>query len=752
MASVFRLDDNHVDKPNRNTYDLSYANNLTLNFGNLTPVYRQRVYPGDGIKIDPKFALRMLPQVFPVQTRQRASLKFYYVRNRNLWKDFPDFIGKTKTGLVSPYLDLDNPYYLRPSGICDYMGLPVKVYPVAGSDNKWPARQPWIRSTNGNMVYVPNSATQLYSKGLPQSKQSIETAKNIGVRFLFPTSQPSGIDNMAFRLDDWYGGEYNNDLIAAPKAAVNGLDGYTTWRATEYTKIDINLFRIPLDLRGATFNGSSARTIVILRLDDGTDVYQKLTMNSGGQIPSRVNFVTLRDKAETGEDGVDYDVESREVASVVGFMYMQDDMSNNTPLFPTELNNAYVDSSVDDIYWCDVAASDVPYASRSNPNGKRISALPFRAYQSIYNALIRNAENNPFRINGVEEYNKYIPSDDGGMSTDDDLIERFANWADDRFTTALPSPQQGNAPLVGLSGTQGAVLTIGNEDGTQQQVRLSVDSETGYVVGVDASASTASEDIISEAWNAVDYGISINDFRNVNAYQRWKENNIRRGYKYKDQISAHYGVSVRFEVLDMPEFIGGVSRDINVEQVTQTVENEYGVLGEYGGQSYIMGDGHSISHYCDEHGWIIGILSVVPMPLYHDTLSKDFIASDPFDYYFPEFGKIGPQPILNQEIAFSQSVKKGVDENTFGYQRAWYDHLERLDEVHGLYRSDFRNYLLGREFGDVPELGYSFLTVNSQDINNTFYSEDTNDKILGQLYFDVKMKRPIPLYGIPAIE
>ena len=407
----------------------------------------------------------------------------------------------------------------------------------------------------------------------------------------------------------------------------------------------------------------------------------------------------------------------------------------------------------EDICWCDVHLDDFPFASDAHPDRIRLNALLPRAFESVYNCNIRNSENNPFIVNGQPEYNKYILSDEGGAVDPGYLFTQYyCNWADDRFTTALPSPQQGNAPLIGLTGTQGATLVVGNEDGTQQRIKLQVDADTGYVLAVDASQSDANDDLISETWNAVDYGISINDFRNVNSYQRWKENNVRGGYKYRDQIQSHYGVSVRFDVLDMPEFIGGVSRDVNVQQVTATSTTEDAKLGEIAGQSYIMGDGHSIEHYCDEHGFIIGVMCVYPMPLYQDMLDKTLIKQDPFDFFFPEFSKIGYQPITKKEIAFSQSVLEQNSEEVFGYQRPWYEYLESLDELHGLYQTDFRGFILGRDLGNVPELGSDFLTLHPDDLNNTFYSDDDKDKLLGQIYHKVSMKRPLPLTGIPALE
>ena len=145
MSSIFRKDDNHFEKPNRNVFDLSFQNNLTTQMGRIIPVMCQPVVPGDSFKIDASFGLRYMPQKFPVQTRQRASIKFYYVRNRNLWKDWEDFIGKTKDGLVPPYFKFTNSFnwYLRPSSYADYLGVPIKVEVPAGSGKTLKLCKPW---------------------------------------------------------------------------------------------------------------------------------------------------------------------------------------------------------------------------------------------------------------------------------------------------------------------------------------------------------------------------------------------------------------------------------------------------------------------------------------------------------------------------------------------------------------------------------------------------------------------------------
>lgn len=748
MASIFRKDDGVVNKPNRNVFDMSHQNNLTLNLGKLVPVMVQQVYPGDSVKIDPSFGLRYMPQVFPVQTRQRASIKFYYVRYRNLWKDWMDFIGKTKTDLTMPYIEFDSesfPYYLRPSSLLDYLGAPVKVVVPYGDSRLMTLGQPWIKGND--IAYIPNS-NRIVTNILNEDT-SILTRSSIRRRLWFADAGT----NRNFLLSDIYGGiqGVSDSVLSVPTFDTlqnNPLESSTYQGAVyENENVYFHGYRHAFDV---TFPltitcASSAKVYVIFRLESGEDVAVRILNGSLNLNSANISYNMLVDDTVTIKTG-----KVKSIVGIIGCNYLG---ANRYEDFDILSHDVKISASYgDDLYWCDIAYEELPFATARNPQGFRLTALVPRAFQAVYNACIRNAENNPFIIDGKPEYNKYIYSDDGGPERAWNLLlEHNANWSDDRFTTALPSPQQGNAPLIGLTGVQGATLKLANENGDPYVLNLQVDADTGNVISV-ADTTNTPEDSLNAVLSAVEYGITINDLRNVNSLQRWLENNIRKGYKYKDQLLAHYGVNARFDVLDMPEFIGGVARDVNVSQITQTVENEYGNLGDYGGQSYVMGEGQPIEHYCDEHGVVIGIMEIKPMPLYQDTLPKYFDMNDTFDFFFPEFGRIGMQPIHNKEIAFSQSFLQDKMDGTFGYQRAWYDMVENLDSVHGLFRTDLRNFVMARDFADVPQLSPDFLTVDNDDLNNTFYSDDDKDKIIGQVYFHMSMKRPVPLTGIPAIE
>ena len=211
----------------------------------------------------------------------------------------------------------------------------------------------------------------------------------------------------------------------------------------------------------------------------------------------------------------------------------------------------------------------------------------------------------------------------------------------------------------------------------------------------------------------------------------------------------------------MPEFIGGTSIDILPSTITQTsADSASNPLGSYAGQLYGSGSSkHPIQHYCDEHGYIIGIMSVVPVPNYSQLMPKHFWKTDSLDYFSPEFGHIGLQPIYSNEVApnqLAQDSTVNVDTDVFGYQRAWYDYLQRVDEVHGQFRTTLRNYVMNRVFDSKPELGPDFTIIDPKHLNDVFTVQSVDgeviDKIQGQIYFNISSKRPIPMFGVPRLE
>ena len=88
----------------------------------------------------------------------------------------------------------------------------------------------------------------------------------------------------------------------------------------------------------------------------------------------------------------------------------------------------------------------------------------------------------------------------------------------------------------------------------------------------------------------------------------------------------------------------------------------------------------------------------------------------------------------------------------FGYQRPWYEYVQKRDTAHGLFRTELRNFIMNRVFAGVPELGADFTTVDEKSVNDVFSVTEISDKILGQIYFDCTVKLPISRVVVPRLE
>lgn len=786
--NIFSLFQGYVPKPKRNVFDLSFNNNFTTKFGQLTPVLCKEVIPGDSIKIDTAAGLRLMPMAFPVQTPMKAYVHYFYVRNRAIWKDWQDFITGTKKDLVPPYIafgdssqavqkfngseDERKKEFFKVGGNADYFGIPVSVY---GSESNSDVTTLNVGSVSNNVITDTSNVTVKYNPftfhaWVDYNFLPYETWKaRSGTTSLF-TNDVTNITSIVNSLRDRVVGttafgaftNSNPNLLPNPWDATKRLN-------TDVSSIDEVRF-VPWQYLGRydyrfvslsqqiTFSFSSSSStsyqpVILVVRENSTGIIQSV-FGSTYRVNTTDNVSSVSVPAPIIDEG--YSVE------IYTLFYFNGTVSNGSSNKSIDFHFALTDTS-SIVVNIGANQSDVEISNIGDMDSTpfdsdiRLSALPFRAYECIYNSYYRNMQNNPYILNGETEYNKFVPSKEGGADYNYYPLHQ-RNWEYDFMTSAVPSPQFGIAPLVGITMTGAA--TFADEDGNTYYAQAELDSD-GTITGWSTHSSNMPAGTLRMLMDSVGTGISINDLRNVNSFQRFLENSLRVGLKYRDQIKGHYGVEVRYDELDMPEFIGGMSLDVNVNQVTQTadVQDSSYPLAGFAGQGGAFGSSnHSVTKYCDEHGFIIGILSVVPVPVYSQLLPKFFLKNEQLDYFFPEFGHIGYQPILQKEVSPLQSFYTGGDLNkVFGYQRAWYDYIASTDEVHGQFRTTLRDFVMNRTFENEPLLNEDFLLVDPEQVNDVFLSTESgeyspeSDKILGQLYFKITKKSPIPKLGIPRL-
>lgn len=390
-----------------------------------------------------------------------------------------------------------------------------------------------------------------------------------------------------------------------------------------------------------------------------------------------------------------------------------------------------------------------PSSFMVHESGVPVSKLPFRAYQLIYNEYYRDPNLDAEVV---------ISKSDGHVSEGQILTLRSRCWEKDYFTSALPWSQRGgdvNLPVTGeinfvpyYKTPATAMLTAGGVP-AQGDIQLT----SGGVL--DSSGNPINlETVIAEDYDLTNVGITINDVRTSIKLQEWLEKNARGGGRYIEQILSHFGVKSSDARLQRPEYLGGGKSPVVISEVLASAETGTTVdVGDMYGHGISVGNTNSFNKFFEEHGYILGIISVLPRTAYQQGLDRHFTKFDKFDYYFPEFANLGEQEVKNKEIYLDYS-KTEDPEDTFGYQSRYAEYKYKSDSVHGDFKTSLAYWHLGRIFSAPPRLNSSFVHLSDSDSGvhriHTV-TTPTIHKLYCQLYNNVKAIRPMPKFGIPIL-
>lgn len=423
----------------------------------------------------------------------------------------------------------------------------------------------------------------------------------------------------------------------------------------------------------------------------------------------------------------------------------------------------------------------------SNLNETKISTLRLRAYNRIYNEYYRD-QNLQYKVNNNDYSSHDVPSNQNY-----ELLYRA--WKKDYFTSALPFAQRGVS--VGIPWTGGDVeLDFDSSSGKYQRLvdangnpistgmtylgayndnnvngGLGVSDPYHMLTGV-AGTSTSTQTLsTSSIPDSSGFGtqvnvdpngtmrisqldINIDDFRRANAIQRWLEKNARAGGRYVEQILSHFGIHPKDYRLDRPQYLGGGLQPLGISEIVQSSATEgstYTPQGNLAGKATSTNSQYVFKETFDEHGVVIGLISIIPHAGYQQGLSRHLTKFDKFDFMQPEFANLGEQAVENQELYFSfEKEQTNTNTDTFGYQSRYAEYKYTPDEVHGDFRSSMNFWHLNRIFANRPLLNGSF--VECRPSKRVFAVTTQNvDSFLLDIYNSVDAKRCLPTYSTPAL-
>jgi hypothetical protein len=250
---------------------------------------------------------------------------------------------------------------------------------------------------------------------------------------------------------------------------------------------------------------------------------------------------------------------------------------------------------------------------------------------------------------------------------------------------------------------------------------------------------------------------TINELRKAFRLQEWLERNARGGSRYIEVILSHFGVQSSDARLQRPEFLGGSATPISISEVLQTsntanapTQDDETPQGNMAGHGVAVGQSNTCHYKAEEHGYIIGIMSVMPKSAYQQGVPKHFLKFDKFDYFWPSFQSIGEQAIYNKELF--NDIADNKNDDVFGYTPRYAEYKYIPSSVHGQMRKTLNFWHMGRIFNSRPSLNQDFIEMDSAETDRIFaVSDPDSEDLYVYLHNKVKARRPMVYYGTPTI-
>lgn len=380
-------------------------------------------------------------------------------------------------------------------------------------------------------------------------------------------------------------------------------------------------------------------------------------------------------------------------------------------------------------------------------NVLEFSLIPFAGYNKIWNEFYRDQNLQEKRRDTLED-----GADNTWLEQAGDMDLALRAWQHDYFTASLPFAQKGPAVELPFSGNaevyynnEGAPAPTGSE--ITWRARDVNDVEQGVYAEAKPDDSMENNSLYADLSTVT--SATINDLRVAMRLQEWFEKSARGGSRYIEQLMVHFGETAGDYRLQRPEFLGGTRNPVIISEVLQTSATEDSTTPQanMAGHGLSASSGSNIRYTAREHGYIFGIMSVMPKTAYQQGIPKHFTRKSWEDYAWPTFAHLGEQPVLNKEIFWNDD---GLNDEVFGYVPRYSEYRYQPSRVAGDFRDQLSYWHLGRIFTNRPHLNSDFIECKPR---TDIFAVDTSavDYLWCHAFNKVKIARKLPKYGVPTL-
>lgn len=376
--------------------------------------------------------------------------------------------------------------------------------------------------------------------------------------------------------------------------------------------------------------------------------------------------------------------------------------------------------------------------------------IPFYAFQLIYKDYYADEIYDSLTITDIENTlegyraaglngTAYVSGDPGDL--DSPFTPRFVSYSKDRFTSAQPDAQRvGEVYLMNP-------LVLEVSSGTMPS--------TGTSIAMQGSSGVKPGLVYAGSASSVRPSLTIDELWDEMAVQRFLNSlNEFGNERYVEILAGQYGVISDDARLQRPQWLGGNEMVVNVSEVLQTSETTNdSPLGALAGRGIVAGRGRDISFRVPEHGYIIGVLTIVPENGYASGSPRWLYKSTPLDFAMPRFNNLGEQAVYAGELYSDHAGDATThDLDEFGYQPQYDEYRSHVSRATGDFRSSqFLAWHLDRKFTSVPPLNADFIHINPAETNRIF--NDTDDSAYHyriHAFHKAMYVRPISRHPVPG--